>query len=231
MSTVVHSDASGTNAVQPNGSTAAFPHSAKGTPAWEVAFLFPQQGGWTEDDYFALDTKRLVELSNGFLEVLPIPTRFHQSIALFLYRQLHAFLISWGNGGQACAAPVPIRLWQDKVREPDVFYIAKDHLGDPRKRTEKIDLAMEVVSGGSQDRKRDYDEKVVDYAKAGIPEYWIVDPDEKKITVLTLAGDAYREHGVFTPGMKATSVLLPGFEIDVEECLNGGEPSPSDAKN
>jgi len=201
--------------------TEAPPRSAKGTPAWEVALLFPEQGGWTESDYFALDTNRLVELNNGFLEVLPMPTFFHQEIVLFWYRQLYAFLAAWGYGGRACVAPVPIRLWQDKIREPDVFYISKNHLGDPKKRIEKIDLAMEVVSEGSEDRKRDYEKKKVDYAGAGIPEYWIVDPAEKKITVLVLEGDAYREHGVFCPGMKATSVLLPGFEVCVDDCWAG----------
>lgn len=196
--------------------------------------LFPPQGHWTEMDYFALDTNRLVELSDGILEVLPLPTRFHQDIALHLYRQLHDFLRAWPSEGRAYAAPVPIRLWKDKIREPDVFYISQKHLGDPKKITEKIDLAMEVVSGSSQDRKRDYNEKVLDYAKAGVPEYWIVDPEEKKITVLTLAGDTYREHGLFLPGTKATSVLLPGFEIDVEECLKAGESTsptpPSETK-
>lgn len=180
--------------------------------------LFPEQGGWTEEDYYALKTNRLVELSEGFLEVLPTPTLFHQVIVGFLHIRLKSFLASWGKGGMAFFAPVPIRLWSDKIREPDVFYISKANLGDLRERAEKIDLAMEVVSEGSEDRKRDYEKKKADYAKAGIPEYWIVDPAEKKITVLTLDGNVYREHGVFTCGMNATSLLLPGFEFVVDDC-------------
>jgi Uma2 family endonuclease len=59
-----------------------------------------------------------------------------------------------------------------------------------------------------------------DYAEAGIPEYWIVYPDAGTITVLRLVGGAYREHGVFQRGDTATSVLLDGFAVDVQEVLD-----------
>src|SRR5260370_36405685 len=63
-----------------------------GEPAWEIARFFPSQGEWAEDGYFALDTgNRLVELSDGFLEVLPMPTMTHQWIVFFLMEQLKAF--------------------------------------------------------------------------------------------------------------------------------------------
>jgi Uma2 family endonuclease len=58
-------------------------------------------------------------------------------------------------------------------------------------------------------------EKRADYAKAQIPEYWIVDPELGKITVLVLDGSAYAVHGEFTRGQQATSMLLPGFSVDV----------------
>jgi len=202
--------------------TAVPPRSAKGTPPWEIAMLFPEQGSWTESDYFALNTNRLVELSEGFLEVLPMPTLYHQDIVVFLHQRLQTFLDSWGSGGRAYFAPVPIRLWPEKIREPDVFVVPKEQLVNRLKTPERIDLAMEVVSEGSEGRDRDYEKKRADYAKAGIPEYWIIDPAHKKITVLVMDGNAYREHGAFGPGTKATSNLLPGFEISVDECWQAG---------
>src|SRR4051794_2166696 len=54
--------------------------SQRGDPTWEIALLFPEQGDWSEADYFGLKTKRLVELDDGFLEVLPMPTLLHQTI-------------------------------------------------------------------------------------------------------------------------------------------------------
>ncbi len=61
--------------------------------------------------------------------------------------------------------------------------------------------------------------KSADYAEAGIPEYWIVDPAAETITVLTLAGHAYEEHGRFPRGATATSVLLDGFAVSVDALL------------
>ncbi|MCL4860269.1 MAG: hypothetical protein KJZ93_12715, partial [Caldilineaceae bacterium] len=49
-------------------------------PAWDVALLFPPQGAWSEADYLALETNRLVEFSHGRIEVLPMPSDSHQSI-------------------------------------------------------------------------------------------------------------------------------------------------------
>jgi hypothetical protein len=43
-------------------------------PAWEIPEFFPAQGDWSEHDYFALKTNRLIELSDGRVEVLPAPT-------------------------------------------------------------------------------------------------------------------------------------------------------------
>jgi Uma2 family endonuclease len=78
---------------------------------------------------------------------------------------------------------------------------------------------MEIVSSRPQDRDRDLVEKRTEYAAAGIPEYWIIDPERQTITVLTLDGSEYRTHGEFKPGDAATSVLLPGFTVEVAPCF------------
>jgi Uma2 family endonuclease len=100
---------------------------------------------------------------------------------------------------------------------------ARDRESETQEYPTHAELVMEVVSGSSSDRKRDLVEKREDYAAAGIPEYWIVDPAERTITVLALAGTAYREAGVYRPGGKAVSVLLEGFEIDVSACFAAGD--------
>ena len=56
-----------------------------------------------------------------------------------------------------------------------------------------------------------------EYAQAGIPECWIVDPDEKVIIVLRLEGEQYAEHGRFGVGQTAISHLLPDFSVVVDE--------------
>jgi Uma2 family endonuclease len=185
-----------------------------GEPAWEVALLFPAQGEWTESEYLALDTNRLIELSNGCLEFLPMPTPLHQLIAQYLFKILEAF-IEAHSAGLVFIAPMPVRLWAGKFREPDIVYLTRDRLPNLRSQPRGADLVMEVVSAGAENRQRDLEFKKEEYAAAGISEYWIVDPEEQRITVLTLDGQTYRVHGEFVPGMQATSALLPGFAINV----------------
>src|SRR5262245_29090966 len=93
--------------------------SQTGDPSWEVAFLYPPQGQWKEADYLALDTNRLIELADGCLEVLPVHSSTHQFIVRFLFRLLDAFVTARGLG-DVLFAPLPIRLWTDHLREPDI---------------------------------------------------------------------------------------------------------------
>jgi Uma2 family endonuclease len=194
-----------------------------GEPTWDIARLYPAQGTWTEQEYLNLNTNQLVEYSNGFVEFLSMPKMTHQLIALFLYRLLHSF-VSARTLGTVAAASLSVQLWQGKYREPDVLFMLKEH----RSRITEdywigADLVMEIVSGSNNDRHRDLVEKREEYARAGIPEYWIVDPELGQITVLILAGSAYTVHGVFGLGQQATSRLLPDFAVDVTEVLNTKE--------
>jgi Uma2 family endonuclease len=84
------------------------------------------------------------------------------------------------------------------------------------------DLVVEVVSADPKDRKRDLEVKPREYARAGISEYWIIDPEQRQIRVLILQGRTYKLHGEFVPGMQATSVLLPGFAVFVDDVLAAG---------
>src|SRR5437867_209114 len=68
------------------------PVSDEGEPTWEIAYLFPTQGTWCEEEYLALDTNHLVELSQGRLEVLPMPTMSHQLLVIYLSGLMLAFV-------------------------------------------------------------------------------------------------------------------------------------------
>lgn len=182
-------------------------------PAWDIARLFPDQGRWTPDDYLALLTNRLVEFSHGVVEVLPVPTDLHQAIVFFLCASLHSF-ITPRSLGTVRLAPLRLRLGNDQFREPDVLFIKSEN--DARRGNafwSWADLVMEVVS--DDNRQHDLETKRREYARSGIPEYWIIDPLLREVAVLTLAGDHYDSVGVHRPGERAASVLLPGFDVDV----------------
>ncbi len=186
-------------------------------PTWEIATLFPNQGQWSEDEYLALNTNRLVEYSDGCLEFLTMPTLSHQLIMLFLYEALKAH-VSAQELGSVLVAGYRVQVRPGKYREPDVIFIGR---GKEPQMGEQFsagaDLVMEVVS--DDDRRRDLETKRQEYAQAGIPEYWIVDPRLKRITVLCLDGPTYVLHGEFAEGVEATSRLLDGFKVNVAAAL------------
>ena len=64
------------------------PPSEPGAPSWPVALLYPLQGQWSEEEYLTLQnrTTLLVELSDGQIEVLPMPNPLHQRIARYLFK-------------------------------------------------------------------------------------------------------------------------------------------------
>ena len=177
------------------------------------------QGLWTTAQYLKLTdhSRRLLEFTDGYLEVLPMPTDRHQVISRFLLFALFAFVQQLG--GTVLYAPLRLQIREGKFREPDLLLVRDAH--DPRRQNRfwlGADLVIEVVSPDDPDR--DTHVKRVDYAEAGIPEYWIVNPIDETITVLTLGGDAYTEHGIFRRGEQASSVLLSGFVLSVAEVFD-----------
>jgi Uma2 family endonuclease len=196
-----------------------------GEPAWDLALLYPLQGAWSDVEYLALTagTNRLVELSDGNVEVLPMPTSSHQRILLFLFTRLHAFVSSKKLGEVLCAA-LRVRIRPGKFREPDLVFMREDHrnrIGEEY--WDGADLVMEVVSKDAESRKRDLLQKPLDYAEGKISEYWIVDPHEGRITVLSLQGQTYEQHGVFTRDELAMSKLLEGFSVSVSEVFDAAK--------
>lgn len=194
-------------------------HLTSPEPVWEIAELYPNQGQWHEQEYLSLETNRLIEYDDGFVEVLPLPTDKHQAIVLFL--SMVFVNLCKQIGGTVRTAGIRIRLWDRKYREPDLVYVLAEHEDWRHQRYwDGADLVVEIVSGSADDRERDLVIKRGEYAQAGIPEYWIVDPDEGLITVLRLDGDRYVEHGIFKRGETATSALLPELTVNVDVVLD-----------
>jgi Uma2 family endonuclease len=181
--------------------------------------LQPLQGLWSVEQYLALtnQTNRLIEYTDGVIEALPMPTDKHQAISLFLLLSLLAFVRP--RGGAVFYAPLRLEVRPAKFREPDLLLLLR--ADDPRRQNaywRGADLVIEIVSPDKP--QRDTEEKPLDYAEAGIPEYWIVNPLTDTISVLVLQGDAYAALGVFGRGQQAVSKLLDGFSVNVDEVLD-----------
>ncbi len=190
-------------------------------PTW--IDLFPVPGHWTEADYYPLsDMGRIVELSNGNVEVLPMPTIYHQLILGRLFAALSAFALQY-KLGWVFFAPLPVRLWPGKVREPDLAFISTPHaermgtyLGVP-------DLVVEIISAGTE--KTDREVKREEYAQAGIPEYWIIDPKAKTLDLLRLDREAetYTTTAQLSLNDALTSPTFPGFTLSLAELFAEAE--------
>ena len=178
--------------------------------------LLPPAGAWTTEDYLWLtrDTNQLIELADGRLETLPMPTVTHQLVLKRLLWALDAYLQA--RGGLVLFAPLKLRLAPGRFREPDILALldqADARLGEQF--WTGADLVVEILSASNRDH--DLLTKRVEYAAAGIEEYWLADPDTRTLTVLVLDGDRYREHGQFGVGQAATSPLLSELSLELVE--------------
>ena len=194
-------------------------HTETSTPVWRIATLFPYQGAWSEQEYLALDTNRRVEFDNGFVEVHDVPTDQHQAIISYLNSMLRALALQ--IGGAVRPAGLRLRLWDQKYREPDIVFL-RDRNGGLRheKYWDGADLAIEIVSASLEDRERDLVTKRLEYARAGIQEYWIIDPEQESVSVLNLTGEVYEESGIYVRGDTVTSPQLPELGLPVAEILD-----------
>jgi Uma2 family endonuclease len=163
------------------------------------------------------------ELARGALEVTNVPNDPHGDVVCNLYRAIgrydeqHPGFIRRYGGGNEFQFVLP---GMDSGRNPDLAVVLRGAPKDWRGRRSPA-LAAEVVSRGSI--QRDYHAKREEYLAYGLLEYWIVDPLERKVTVLARRGDVWNE-AVFRDQQVIVSLVLPGFTatvaqlwIDVEE--------------
>jgi Uma2 family endonuclease len=163
------------------------------------------------------ETNLPVELWNGEIIVSPAPHPNHQLIVGSFYKILDEY-IERQKLGQVFVSPVDVVLTPRRVVQPDVLFISKARLGIVKNCIDGVpDLAMEVISEHSW--QRDRIEKKALYEPAGLPEYWIVDPDSETIEVFALAAGVYQLHSRANRSQKAKSKLLPGFGISFKELL------------
>ncbi len=182
------------------------------TPTLTVADLWPPPGQWTETDYFKLpESSRIVELTDGEIFIMPPPSFRHRHIIARLFTDLQG-KVAEGRLGTVVFAPVAVRLWPGKIREPDILYYAEEHrnrIGDLV--SGPPDLAVEVISPAT--RKADRHDKFYEYAQAGIAEYWLVEPEAGTVEVFVLDDEVYTLLVKAGAGETAYSRIIAGFQI------------------
>ncbi len=173
---------------------------------------------FTYEDYKSLpesEVKRY-ELVGGELEMVPAPDWFHQSILRALFKLLDQYVEERGLG-EVRFAPLDVVLSEEDVVQPDLLYIARERLGLVREGAVQgaPDLIVEILSPATAQRDRTYKRTL--YARHGVKEYWLVDPDSQTVEVLTLGARGYRRAGLYQREATLESPLLPGLQIPLDQ--------------
>ena len=137
------------------------------------------------------------ELIDGRHYMSPSPSAYHQRISRRIQVQLYQQLEISGRG-EVFNAPFDVQLSQFDVVQPDLAVFLSEHVGriSPSRALGPPDLAVEILSPSTAAKDRDL--KLELYRQAGVPEYWIVDPEAHQVTVYHLHGGTPDERGVFT---------------------------------
>lgn len=174
---------------------------------------------FTFEEYLHYDdgTDNRYELEDGELILMNPPTFRHAFIISFLNdafaSQIRQLSLPW-----ITLSGIGVRTSIIRARIPDICVINREEVAnlDVSAVIESAIIAVEIVSPES--RTRDYRFKRSEYSVVGIPEYWIVDPIEQKITVLTWVEGLY-EQVEFRGNERIVSQTFPELVLTVEQVL------------
>lgn len=171
-------------------------------------------GRMTYEEFLAwADEDTLAEWVDGAVVMTSPASNVHQDLARFLTAVLSVFVEAHAIG---VIRPAPFQMKLTRSgREPDLIFVAHEHLQRlrPTYLDGPADLVVEIVSPESVGRDRG--EKFTEYEAAGIPEYWLIDPQRRWAEFYRLEGERYRLAFQGTEGRYASTVL-PGFWLQVE---------------
>ncbi len=167
---------------------------------------------FTWDDYRAWDDGERWELIAGQPYCMsPAPATRHQVIVGNLFAHLHRHF--QGRSCEPIVSPIDVKLSAEDVVQPDVVVTcdpaqnAETHIeGAPA-------LVIEVLSPSSH--RHDRVRKLRLYARAGVEEYWLVQPYPAVIEVLQLGGDHYQIAAAYTDAETLKSPMFPELSLDL----------------
>ena len=176
-----------------------------------------QQKRYTYADYVKWTGDIRYELIDGVAYAMASPSRIHQKVSKKLVVQFDNFL-----RGKACEvyyAPFDVRLnadsFDDIIVQPDVFVVCNESKHDGKSVKGAPDLIIEILSpfNTNHDKVR----KFRQYQKAGVKEYWIVDPMRRTVEVYILKNGKYGVGRIYREEDIISVHVLPGCEINLAD--------------
>lgn len=176
------------------------------------------------EEYLVYDdgTDNKYELVNGELKLMPTASGFHAFILVFLYDILKAEIDRIKQQWKVMPGTVGVRTAKRKSRIPDLIILSEEQCQEIRKMSTAVLenpplLAIEIVSPNNSDD--DYRYKRSEYAVREIPEYWIIDPEIEKVSVLLLVSGFY-EVTEFTNEQEIKSLLFPELKLTAKQIFD-----------
>ena len=188
-------------------------------PAEEMRYSFADALTWGENER--------IEIIGGEAFLMAPPLRVHQEILMALSRQIANYLE--GKRCRVYPAPFAVRLFEeegdapedvDTLLEPDITVVCDPGKLDKYGCRGAPDMVVEILSPST--RRHDRVIKYRLYQRAGVREYWIVDPDSKTVQVFRLEDGRYDAPDVYTSGSVPTA-LWDDFSVDLARVFPEGE--------
>jgi Uma2 family endonuclease len=172
---------------------------------------------FTYEEYRTLpENGKHYQVIDGDLIMSPAPTTRHQRILMDILLALGGFVKSHRRGEVLCA-PLDIILSEDNIVQPDIVYISSKRRGIVFREGIRgaPDLCVEILSPSNRDL--DLNAKRLLYARFGLPELWLVDPDADTLQIFRLQENHQAPLKVFGANDTLTSRLLSGFSLALDE--------------
>ena len=170
----------------------------------------------TYQDYAQTPEGEIWELIDGVQFIPPTPGTAHQGCSVRLGSQLHLY-VKGRSLGQVYPAPFDVVLSDLDVVQPDLLFVSNEraHIVTAANVRGAPDLVVEIRSPSTA--SRDWTIKRDLYEKYGVKEYWVVDPDARRVWVMALGNEGFDEVGSYSAGDVLTSPTLEGLTIDLDD--------------
>ena len=171
---------------------------------------------WTYEDYCALpDDGKRYEVIGGRLYVSPSPSSIHQILSRRL--QFLFYELERAGDGFIFNAPMDLRLVTADAVQPDLIYLSASQKPQIRRKflegPPALIIEIQSPSTAALDRVR----KLQAYAGAGVPHYWLLDPEAITLEILKLDGETYRIARVLGPKDVWACTDPAAVRIDMED--------------
>lgn len=176
----------------------------------------------TFEDYLAISAENpmmQVELLEGEVVMSPAPRPMHQYTLRKLVRLLDNYVTEHGSGDMLFA-PIGVRLAGDVFVQPDLLFLRQERVAAVVGETYlegAPDFIAEILSPGTAHYDRHT--KLLLYARYGVAEYWLVDPENQVIQVYILDGETYRVAGIFLEGDVIDVGLFTAVNLQIDAVL------------